>query len=75
VGGGIGDFTYQIILQSIFVTKKNELKNISTFALHIKVLGRILLQSIFVTKKYELKNISTFAINIYISWAKCHFNF
>jgi uncharacterized membrane protein len=30
-GGGIGDFTYQIILQSM--TKKYELKNISTFVL------------------------------------------
>jgi hypothetical protein len=35
VGGGIGDFTYQIILQSTFMTKKYELKNISTFVIHI----------------------------------------
>jgi hypothetical protein len=27
MGGGIHDFTYQIILQSIFMTKKYELKN------------------------------------------------
>jgi hypothetical protein len=35
VGGGIGDFTYQIILQSIFMTKKYELKNTSTFVTNI----------------------------------------
>jgi hypothetical protein len=34
VGGGIGDFIYQIILQSIFMTKKYELKNISTFVIN-----------------------------------------
>ena len=32
---GIGDVTYQIILQSIFMTKKYELKNISTFVINI----------------------------------------
>jgi hypothetical protein len=35
VGDGIGDATYQIILQSIFMTKKYELKNISTFVINI----------------------------------------
>ena len=35
VRGGIGDFTYQIILQSIFMTNKYELKNISTFVINI----------------------------------------
>jgi hypothetical protein len=35
VGGGIGDFTYQMILQSICVTKKYEPKNISTFVINI----------------------------------------
>jgi len=35
VGGGIGDFTYQIILQTIFMTKQYELKNISTCVIHI----------------------------------------
>jgi hypothetical protein len=35
MGGGIGDFTCQIILQSIFMTKKYELKNISTIVINI----------------------------------------
>ena len=35
VGGEIGDFTYQIILQSIFMTKKYELKNISRLVIYI----------------------------------------
>jgi hypothetical protein len=35
VGGGIGDFTYQMILQSIFMTKKYKLKNISKIIFNI----------------------------------------
>ncbi len=34
-GGGIGDFTFQIIVQSIFMTKNYELNNISTFVINI----------------------------------------
>ncbi len=33
VRGGIGDFIYKIILQSLFMTKKYELKNISIFVM------------------------------------------
>ncbi len=35
VGGGIGDFTYQIILQSLFITKNDKLKNISKIVINI----------------------------------------
>jgi hypothetical protein len=40
VGGGIADFTYQIIIQRIFMTKKYELKNILTFVFDILTLGQ-----------------------------------
>jgi hypothetical protein len=35
VGAEIGDFTYQIIFQSIVMTKKYEVKNILTFVINI----------------------------------------
>jgi hypothetical protein len=39
VGGGIADFTYQLILQSTFITNKFELKNNSTFVMKYLVIG------------------------------------
>jgi hypothetical protein len=41
VGGGIGDFTYQIILQSLFITKNLKFKNISKIDLLFSVPTRI----------------------------------
>jgi hypothetical protein len=35
MGGGIGDFIYQIILQSLFITKNYRLKNISKIVINI----------------------------------------
>jgi hypothetical protein len=35
VSEGIGDFTYQIILQSLFITKDYKLKNISKIVINI----------------------------------------
>jgi hypothetical protein len=35
VGGGFGDFTYQIILQSIFMTENYTHKNISKIVINI----------------------------------------
>jgi len=37
MGGGIADFTYQIIIQYIFMTKKYELKNIAKFLIKINL--------------------------------------
>jgi hypothetical protein len=35
VGGGIGDFTYQVILQNVFITKNYKWKNISKIVINI----------------------------------------
>ena len=35
VGGRVSNLTYQVILQTIFMTEKYELKNISTFVINI----------------------------------------
>jgi phospholipid N-methyltransferase len=35
VGGGIGDFTYQIILQSLLITKNYQFKNIKKIVVNI----------------------------------------
>lgn len=39
MGGSLGDFTYQISLQSTFMTKKRQLKNISSFVINIESLA------------------------------------